>query len=381
MLILRDSLSDALALVSKAAGSGSTLPILACVDLQAEKDGLTLTANNLEMVIRTHIPAQALVPFSVAVPSAVLTSIVLASDADTIDLDFDEATLTMKVASGGAKSKIKALTHEEFPLVPDADISLGKLPAKMLKTALKRVVIAASLDVARPALNGVQLAKLGNDIYLAAADGFRLAAYRLETPLAFPEKHTSLVIPRQAAIKLAQVLPDDDELVGLFISKNASAILFTWQATSVWVQLVSTAFPDWQQIVPSGFKHTLNLPGRDAIAALNRADIFAREANHVVRFKPGEEGGLVIEGTSDETGKSETVLEVAMPFRIAFNSVFAKQGVEAIGADAVHLHLNAGNAPAMFTNGSDRYIYILMPMVDTEAIAAQAAASAQSEPA
>jgi DNA polymerase-3 subunit beta len=216
-------------------------------------------------------------------------------------------------------------------------------------------------------------------VVIAAADGFRLAAYRLETPLEFPEKYTSLVIPRQAAIKLTQVLPDDDELVGLFISKNGSAILLAWQTTSVWVQLVSTAFPDWQQIVPSGFKHTLNLPGRDAVAALNRADVFAREASHVVRFKLGEEGGLLIEGASDETGRSETTLDVAMPIQIAFNSVFAKQGIEAIGADAVHLHLNAGNTPAMFTNGSDRYIYVLMPMVDTEAIAAQAAAAEQSE--
>ena len=381
MLILRDPLRDALALVSKAASSGTTLPILACIELQAETDGLTLTASNLEMVIRTRINAQAQAAFSAAVPATVLANIVSASDADTIDLDFDEATLTMKVASGGAKSKIKALPHEEFPPAPDADILLGRLPAQALKAALKRVVVAASLDAARPALNGVQLARLGNDIYVAAADGFRLAAYRLETPLEFPEKNTSLVIPRQTVIKLTQVLPDDNETVSLFVSKNGSVILFTWQATSVWTQLVSASFPDWQQIVPPAFKHILNLPGKDAVAALNRADVFAREANHVVRFKPGEEGGLVIEGASDETGKSETVLDVAMPFQIAFNSVFAKQGVEAIGADAVHLHLNAGNAPAMFTNGSDRYIYILMPMVDTEAIAAQAAAVAQPEPA
>jgi DNA polymerase-3 subunit beta len=291
MLISRDPLRDALALVSKANGSGSTLPILACVDLQAETDGLILTANNLEMVIRTRVSAQAQAPFSAAVPAVVLSSIVSASDADTLDLDFDEASLTMKVASGGAKSKIKALLHEEFPLAPDADILLGRLPAQALKTALKRVVIAASLDVARPTLNGVQLAKLGNDVYLAAADGFRLAAYRLETPLEFPEKRPSLVIPRQGVIKLTQVLPDDDQMVSIFISKNASAILFTWQATSVWVQLAETAFPDWKQIVPASFIHTLNLPGKDAVAALNRADVFAREANHVVRFKPGEQGG------------------------------------------------------------------------------------------
>ncbi len=139
------------------------------------------------------------------------------------------------------------------------------------------------------------------------------------------------------------------------------------------------AFPDWKAIIPPDFKHILNLPGREAITALNRAEVFAREANHVVRFKPGHQGGLVIEGNSDETGKSETVLEVSMPFQVSFNGLFAKQGLEAISADAVHLHLNAVNAPAMFSNGSDRYIYILMPMVDTTSVAAQAKAASQVE--
>ena len=378
MNVLRDTLREALALVSKAASTGSTLPVLTCVDLQAETDNMILTANNLEMVIRTRINAQAKAPFSVAVPAGVLASIVSASDAETIELTFDELTLTMKVTSGGAKSKIKAVSHEEFPPVPGATILLGRLPGRALKAALKRVVIAASCDLARPALNGVQLAKIGTDVYLAAADGFRLAAYRLETPLDFPTGHTSLVLPRQSVTKLTQILPDEAE-IGMFISSNAASILFTWETASVWIQLIDSPFPDWKQIVPPGFKHTLSLPGRDVITALNRADVFAREANHVIRFKPGDEGGLVIEGTSDETGKSETTLDVSMPFQIAFNGLFAKQGIEAISADAVHLHLNASNTPAMFSNGSDRFIYILMPMIDTTSVVAQAQAAAKVE--
>ena len=378
MNVLRDTLREALALVSKAASSGSTLPVLTCVDLQAGTDYMTLTANNLEMVIRTRINSQAKAPFSVAVPAGVLASIVSASDAETIELTFDEPTLTMKVTSGGAKSKIKAVSHEEFPPVPEATILLGRLPGRALKAALKRVVIAASCDMARPALNGVQLAKIGTDVYLAAADGFRLAAYRLETPLDFSVGHTSLVLPRQSVTKLTQILPDEAE-IGIFISSNAASILFAWETASVWIQLIDSSFPDWKQIIPPGFKHTLSLPGRDVITALNRADVFAREANHVIRFKPGDEGGLVIEGTSDETGKSETTLDVAMPFQIAFNGLFAKQALEAISADAVHLHQNASNSPAMFTNGSDRFIYILMPMIDTTSVVAQAQAAAKVE--
>ena len=378
MDVLRDTLRDALALVSRAASTGSTLPVLTCVDLQVDKDSLTLTANNLEMVIRTRVNVLGKAAFSAAVPAGVLTSIVSASDAETIELTFDESTLTMKVASGGAKSKIKAFPHEEFPPVSSATVLLGRLPGQALKTALKRVVVAASCDIVRPALNGVQLAQIGADVYLAAADGFRLAAYRLETSLDFPTGHTSLVLPRQSVTKLIQILPDGVD-IGIFISSNSSAIQFAWGTTSVWIQLVDSTFPDWKQIVPPGFKHLLSLPGREVITALNRADVFAREANHVIRFKPGGDGGLVIEGTSDETGKSETTLDVAMPFQIAFNGLFAKQGLEAISADAIHLHLNASNSPAMFTNGSDRFIYILMPMIDTTSVVAQAQAAAKVE--
>src|SRR5687767_4226528 len=99
MDISRDSLRDALALVTKAAGSGSILPILTCVHLQADKSSLTLTANNLEIVIRTRVGVQVEASFSAAVPAAVLANIVSASDAETIELDFDDISLTMKLAS------------------------------------------------------------------------------------------------------------------------------------------------------------------------------------------------------------------------------------------------------------------------------------------
>jgi DNA polymerase-3 subunit beta len=378
MKIPRETLNAALALVSKATSANSSLPILTCVDLQAEPESLTLTATNLELTIRTRIGAQVDSPFSAAVPTGILTSIIAASEAETVDLVYDEPTTTLKVKSLGAKSKIKALDHDEFPPVPGTETPLGMLPAHLLKAALKRVVIAASTDMSRPVLNGVQLAKVESEVTLAAADGFRLAVSRLELPLTFPEGHSSLVLPRQSVLKLVQILPDDDQMVSISVSKNAASLQFTWQAASVWMQLLDFQFPDWQQIIPPAFKHTLSLPGKDTLSAIQRAEVFAREANHVVRFKPGSESDLLIEGNSDETGKSETALPVAMPFQIAFNSIFAKQGIEAIGSDAVHLHLNAENTPALLTNGSDRFRYLIMPMLENSLAAAKAAEAAQT---
>ena len=377
MKILQDTLNAALALVSKATSSNSPLPILTCVDLQAEHDSLTLTATNLEITIRTRIEAMVDSPFSAAVPAGILTSIISSSEADTVELVLDEAAMTLKIKSLGSKSKIKALTHDEFPHAPGADTPMGVLPAHLLKAALKRVVIAASTDQSRPALNGVQLAKVETDVTLAAADGFRLAVARLELPLIFPEGHNSLVIPRQSVLKLVQILPDDDQTVSISVSREAGSLQFTWKSVSVWVQVLDAKFPDWKQIIPQAFKHTLNLPGKDTLSAIQRAEVFARAANHVVRFKPGADSEMLIEGDSAETGKSETAIPVTMPFQIAFNSIFAKQGIEAIGSDAVHLHLNAENTPAMLTNGSDRFRYLIMPMLENSVAAAKAAEAAQ----
>ena len=378
MKIPRDTLNAALALVAKATSTNSPLPILTCVDMQSDQNSLTLTATNLEITIRARIEALVDSPFSAAVPAGILASIISASEAETVELVFDEAATLLKVKAPGAKSKIKALPHNEFPPAPGADTSMGVLPAHILKTALKRVVIAASTDQSRPALNGVQLAKVETDVTLAAADGFRLAVARLELPLSFPTGHNSLLLPRGSVLKLVQILPDDDETVSISVSKDAGSLQFTWKAISVWVQLLDAKFPNWKAIIPQAFKHTLNLPGKDAISAIQRAEVFAREANHVVRFKPGADSDLLIEGDSAETGKSETALPVDMPFQIAFNSIFAKQGIEAIGSDAVHLHLNAENTPAMLTNGSDRFRYLIMPMLENSVAAAKAAEAAQT---
>ncbi len=378
MKILQDTLNAALALVSKATSSNSPLPILTCVDMQAEQDSLTLTATNLEITIRARIEAIVDSPFSAAVPAGILASIISAIEADTVELVLDEAAMTLKIKSLGSKSKIKALTHDEFPHAPSADTPMGVLPAHILKAALKRVVIAASTDQSRPALNGVQLAKVETDVTLAAADGFRLAVARLELPLSFPEAHNSLVIPRQSVLKLVQILPDDDQAISISVSREAGSLQFTWKSVSVWVQVLDAKFPDWKQIIPQAFKHTLSLPGKDTLSAIQRAEVFARAANHVVRFKPGADSDLLIEGDSAETGKSETAIPVTMPFQIAFNSIFAKQGIEAIGSDAVHLHLNAENTPAMLTNGTDRFRYLIMPMLENSVAAAKAAEAAQT---
>ncbi len=371
----QETLKAALAIVTKAAAN-KTLPILGSVKLEASELSLALTTSDLETVIHVTVPANSEKPFSTCAPAAVLASLVQASDTPQIQfkpLDGEKLALV----AGGAKSTLHCLAADEFPLLPNTDMEMGTIPANALRAGLKRVLTAASNDQSRPALCAVQLAKLKDQVYLAAADGFRLAAYHLDYELKFPSK-TSLLLPRGSAVKLAAILPESDEPVTILGTKNNSALCFAWSGLKFWAQLLDMNFPDWQAIIPASFKHDLYLPARQTVDAIQRAEVFARNGSHTVSFVPAE-SGMSVMGQSDETGKSETTLEVAMPFRISFNALFARQGMEAIGADQIHLRLSASNSPALFTNGTDRFVYLLMPMVTVEDQASAASAAKAAE--
>lgn len=283
----QETLKTALAIVTKAAAN-KTLPILGSVKLEASELSLALTATDLETVIHVTVPANSEKPFSTCAPASVLSSLVQASDTPQIQFKPLEGEKLALVA-GGAKSTLHCLAAEEFPLLPNTDMEMGTIPANALRAGLKRVLIAASNDQCRPALCAVQLAKLKDQVYLAAADGFRLAAYRLDHELKFPSK-TSLLLPRGSAVKLAAILPESDEPVTILGTKNNSALCFAWTGLKFWAQLLDMNFPDWQAIIPASFKHDLYLPARQTVDAIQRAEVFARNGSHTVSFVPAETG-------------------------------------------------------------------------------------------
>jgi DNA polymerase-3 subunit beta len=366
----------ALGIVSKALGK-STLPVLATIHIETQQDAIALTATDLETSIRISTPASISKSWAACAPGATLTSLASAAPGEQVDLTWEEESATLQVRSLGTKAKLKSLTSDEFPHATASKTQkMGILPAAELRNALKRVVIAASADESRPALCAVQLALVDEQVYLAAADGFRLAVNHLDHEIIFPGK-ASLLIPRSAVIKLAAILPDDNLPVSISVLDDDRALLFTWDTVTFRVQLADFNFPNWTTIFPTEFKHDLHLKSKTFQDAVRRAEIFARESNKVLKLAP-DENGMRVYGEASETGRGETILDDAvMPILIGFNVTFIRQGLDAIGADQVRMRLNAANAPALFTNGSDKFRYLVMPvMTGEEAIKAADVAQA-----
>lgn len=377
--ILTETLKTALGLVSRAIGK-SSLPILTTIHISSSQatQEISLSATDLETAVSMRVPATVAKDWATCAPGETLTSLAGAAGGEFTEFTHEPETVTLRLKSQSMKSKLKCLQAGEFPSVAADDTqAMTSIPANILRSNLKRVVIAASADESRPVLCSVQLALIEEKVCLTAADGFRLATCTLEEDVVFPGK-TSLIIPRASVLKLAAILPDDETPVQVAVTQDDRALIVSWGRATFRAQLLDGAYPDWRTIFPQEWAHELTLDANTFQSAVRRAEIFARDTpSRILRITPDESGGTLIYSEA-ETGRGDTLLtEAAMPIPMAFNSIFVRQGLEAIQATPVHMRLNASNAPMLLSNGTEKFRYLLMPLhtadeVNKAAVAAQA---------
>jgi len=243
--VLQSLLKQALSTVARAATGKSTMPVLECVLLSQTVDGLRLSATNLELGVTCRIGArfaEAAFPQDLlAVPAKTFTDLIGTLPEGDVQLIFDPKTMSVQVASGGSKSKIKGIDPKEFPPIPttaaESSVSLA-LPAEVGKI-IQQVVLAASADQARPVLTGVYLTVQDVLLTLSAADGFRMA--RRKATLAAPvSKPINAIIPAPAMKELARIAKEA-ETVTAIIERNR--VIFQAGDITLVSQTIEGAYP------------------------------------------------------------------------------------------------------------------------------------------
>ena len=148
-------------------------------------------------------------------------------------------------------------------------------------------------------------------------------------------------------------------------------VIFSMKNAELRCQLVEGAFPEIQQIVPTGFK-TRTVVATDAfLKAARQAEIFARESSHITRLdiKPGEGNspGIVdISATAEETGSNDSKVDATVEGNgvlIAINVRYLREALEAMKAPNVALETTAPAAPGVLRPmGNDDFLHVIMPM-------------------
>jgi len=370
--ILQENLARGLGIVSRAVSPRSSLPVLSNVMIATDEGRLRLSATNLEMGITCWIAARIEEEGSTTVPARTFVDLVNTLPGEQVALTLDASTQTLNVRSGTSTNDIKGIDSQEFPPMPVPELDGAvQLNVVDFKEIIHQVAFAASTDEARPVLMGVLIIVEGDRITMAAADGFRLSVRNAILSAAAPES-LNIIVPARALSELARIATDGDETISMAVPKGRGQVIFRVKDVELVSQLIDGTFPDYQQIIPRGYKSRTLVSTASLLKACKQAEIFAREGTNVARLeiKPAqgemEPSEVEISATSEETGKNETIVEATVDgsgVLIAFNVKYLREALEVIRTPNVALETSAANAPGVVRPvGEDDFLHVIMPM-------------------
>jgi DNA polymerase-3 subunit beta len=368
--VSQQQLAHGLNMVSRAVSPRSTLPVLGNVLLATDEGRLRLAATNLELGISCWIGAQIGEDGSITVPARLFSDLVNTLPNDTVQLSVNMNTFTLSVHCGSSATEIKGIDAQEFPPMPAADPAEGvSLKVNDLKDMIQQVAFAASSDEARPVLQGVQTRIDGEEMSLAATDGFRISVRKTALPQAVA-KPITMIIPARALNELARIAQDGDSLVTVISPPGRGQVVFHLESVELVSQLIDGNFPDYKVIMPRAFKTHTVVSTNALLKACKQAEIIARNGNNVVRLtlqkfedRPGE---IEVSAQSEETGVNESKIDANIEgpvLAVAFNVRFLREVLEVIKTPNLVLETNDQKSPAMVQPvGDENFQHVIMPM-------------------
>jgi len=348
----------------------TTLPITNNVLLAIDQSRLKLVATNLEMAISHWIGAKVEEEGEITVPARLLTEFIASLPNDKVDINLSSGkTLELKCAR--YEARISGVDAKDFPPIPKVDEGITtKVEVEALRQAINQVVFAAASEESRPVLTGVDAQFDGDVVTLAAADGFRLAVYKLPLAESVSEK-AEVIIPARTLNELSRLIGDDEETVDVTVNPNKSQILFNMKNTELVSQLVQGTFPQYSQLVPQSSNTKVTVDVAEFLRATRTASIFARDGSGIVRvvMTPGGKqtpGKMTVSARSEEIGDDVGEIDATVEgeeAKIAFNGKYLTDVLGVIREEQVALETTNPSSPGVIRPvGVDNYIHVVMPM-------------------
>ena len=373
---LQENLNRGLSIVGRAVATKTTLPITNNVLLATDEGRLKLVATNLEMAISCWIGAKIEDEGAITVPARLLTEFVSSLPADTIAVNLSPQTKTLGLKCARFEARISGIDAKEFPPIPSVDEGITtEVEVEALRQAINQVVFAAATEESRPVLTGVCTQFEGSTLTLAAADGFRLAVFKMPIKDKVSQK-IEVIIPARTLAELNRLMGDQEEAVTITLNPNKSQVLFHLKNSKNEVielvsQLVQGTFPNYSQLIPQSYNTRMIVSVADFLRATKTASIFARDGSGIVRLviTPGTEsnpGKMAVSARSEEIGDDVGEIDATVEgvdAKIAFNGKYLTDVLSVIRESQVALETTSPSSPGLLRPvGTDNYTHVVMPM-------------------
>lgn len=355
----RDTLGEAIGTTQRAAAQRAGLPVLSGIQVTAADDYIELVGSDLDLTIRVRVPAQVDAPGQVVVPAKLFDGLTtrLRPGAVTFEVSGDDA----KISSGPARAGVRLLPGDEFPQSPPPEGPTVTIDAGPLAEALRQVIPAASRDDARPILTGILITAKDNGMRLVATDSYRLAVRDLKGVGLLGDGQKVLVGAR-GLHEVQRVFPSGEIRVTL----GEREVRFESDTRSVTTRLIDGEFPNYEQLIPTGYPNRLTIDRAALEEAVRLMQIVGEGRDTTPVRLAMSAGGLELSANAQERADAVESLEgkfEGADLTVAFNPQFLLDGLLAIdGDEAVIESMDPLKPATLRASDKPEFMYLLMPV-------------------
>ncbi len=368
LVIERAVLLKALGPIQSIVERRGTIPILANVKLDATKDGLSLTATDMDIAIVEHVAAQVETKGATTVPAHMFYEIVRKlPDGSNIQLTKGADAAKLTITAGSSRFSLAALPVDDFPVMAEGELAhTFTITSAECKAILEKTRFAISTEETRYYLNGIYLHAADNQgakvLRAVATDGHRLARMEVGLPEG-AEQIPGVIIPRKTVAELYKLVEEGAEQVEISLSE--SKIKFAVSGAVLVSKLIDGTFPDYERVIPVGNDKVMEVDGKAFSNAVDRVSVITSEKSRGIKLALSG-NKLTLSASSAEQGTATEELSVsygADAVEIGFNSRYLLDMMQQVRGDIAQFVFADSASPTIVRDPADiGALYVIMPM-------------------
>jgi len=360
--VLSENLQKKLGYVGRAVSQRNQMPILLNFLLEAKDGKLEVSGTDLEIGIKTEIPANIEEKGGITVPSKLFIELVNSLPQGKISLNKKDQTL--EVVTPKIKSSFQTIPKDEFPeLFKEKGQKIMTFKKDDLRKKLTPVVFAASSDLGRANLSGVLFKTEGKELVIVATDGYRLSLKKeqFETK----EKEVKKILIPARVIREAILLKEEGEDIDVYMAKENNQIILSTKNTVLVGRLIEADFPNFERIIPQDFSTRVFFDREELLKAVKIASIFSRETANIIKLSLKKDT-IVVSANMPSVGDNTIDVEAKLEGEeneIAFNAKYLLEFLGSIEENDLVFEMTGPLNPGVFKiKGDDSFLHLIMPI-------------------
>jgi DNA polymerase-3 subunit beta len=361
----QEILNEALSSVSKAVAERSAIAALEGIKFEFSSGLLTLTGYDLEIGIKTSVPATGKGSETFVLNARLICEMVRKLPHAVINFEISRGdTLQVRFTCQSVKSALAALSADDYPDIPEYEKSEGfTVPAPTLRNMITMTKFAVAQNDIKPILTGEKFETSGGFFEVVGMDGYRLAIRREEID---SKNKYKFVIKAKSLSEVASLINEKSEDdIKIYVSQKNAA--FEVGSYIIYTRLLEGEYFDYTNAVPTADRITaeVKIKVSDLCKSLERSMLLIDERikSPVRLIFKDDLCELSCRAAKGDISDTIPCAVSGGETEIGFNAQYLLSALRSSEADEVLFKLVNGVSPMLITpTEGDSFTFIVLPI-------------------